>query len=144
MPQFVFHQRNLTGVSRRQLLTAGGALAAAASMRPLLATGQPRIEVTPGGTQAIPIAITDFVAGSANEGDTPRNMSGIITSNLKRSGLFAPIDPAAFIQKVVDFEGVPRFPDWKAINAAGLVTGRTTRQPDGRLRVEFRLWDVYA
>ena len=30
------------------------------------------------------------------------------------------------------------------INAQGLVVGRVTRQPDGRLKVEFRLWDVFA
>jgi TolB protein len=84
------------------------------------------------------------VAGSASEGDTPRNMSGVITANLRRSGLFAPIDQAAFIEKVANIDAVPRFPDWRAINAQGLVTGRVTRQPDGRLKVEFRLWDVYG
>ena len=36
----------------------------------------------------------------------------------------------------------PRFPDWRAINAQALVTGRITRQADGRLKAEFRLWDV--
>ncbi|OZA55658.1 MAG: hypothetical protein B7X78_10525, partial [Sphingomonadales bacterium 39-62-4] len=33
---------------------------------------------------------------------------------------------------------------WRAINAQGLVTGRVARQSDGRLKVEFRLWDVFA
>ena len=66
----------------------------------------------------------------------------MITANLQRSGLFAPIDPAAYIEKIVSFDALPRFPDWRAINAQGLVTGRVTRQGDGRLKVEFRLWDV--
>ncbi len=39
---------------------------------------------------------------------------------------------------------MPRFPDWRVINAQALVTGRITRQPDGRLKAEFRLWDVFA
>ena len=30
------------------------------------------------------------------------------------------------------------------INAQALVTGRMTRQPDGRLKAEFRLWDVFG
>ena len=30
------------------------------------------------------------------------------------------------------------------INAQALVTGGIARQPDGRLRAEFRLWDVFA
>ena len=33
-------------------------------------------------------------------------------------------------------------PNWKTINAQALVTGRMTRQGDGRLKAEFRLWDV--
>src|SRR4029079_12794802 len=37
-----------------------------------------------------------------------------------------------------------RFDDWRTINAQALVTGRITRQPDGRLRAEYRLWDVFA
>ena len=39
---------------------------------------------------------------------------------------------------------MPRFPDWRAINAQALVTGRVMRQGDGRLQAEFRLWDVFA
>ena len=39
---------------------------------------------------------------------------------------------------------MPRFADWRVINAQALVTGRITRQRDGRLKAEFRLWDVFA
>ena len=38
---------------------------------------------------------------------------------------------------------LPRFADWRQINAQALVTGRVT-QSDGRLKAEFRLWDVFA
>jgi TolB protein len=58
--------------------------------------------------------------------------------------LFAPIDQAAYIEKINSIDGVPRFPDWRVINAQALVTGRMTRQPDGRLKAEFRLWDVFG
>jgi TolB protein len=57
--------------------------------------------------------------------------------------LFAPIDPAAYIEKVSTIDTLPRFPDWRQINAQALVTGRVT-QSEGRLKVEFRLWDVFA
>jgi len=66
----------------------------------------------------------------------------VIAANLKRSGLFAPIDPAAYIEKVSNVDALPRFADWRTINAQALVTGRITRQGDGRLKSEFRLWDV--
>ena len=39
---------------------------------------------------------------------------------------------------------MPRFPDWRQINAQALVTGGLTRQSDGRLKAEFRLWDVFG
>jgi TolB protein len=38
----------------------------------------------------------------------------------------------------------PQFQNWKTLNAQALVTGRMTRQPDGRLKAEFRLWDVVS
>ena len=43
-----------------------------------------------------------------------------------------------------NIDALPRFADWRAINAQALVTGRITRQGDGRLKAEFRLWDVFA
>ena len=92
----------------------------------------------------MPIALPDFVGGNAADVESARNVSSIITNNLRRSGLFAPIDPAAYIERIVNPDNVPRFPDWRAINAQALVTGRLTRQPDGRLKAEFRLWDVFA
>ena len=46
--------------------------------------------------------------------------------------------------KISNSDNVPRFPDWRAINAQALVTGRITRQPDGRVKAEFRLWDVFS
>ncbi len=69
-------------------------------------------------------------------------MTQVITNNLKRSGLFAPIDQAAYIEKVINIDAAPQFQNWKTINAQALVTGRMTRQGDGRLKAEFRLWDV--
>jgi len=134
----------MPGLSRRHVLLGGASALAGAAVWPRRAQAVLQLDVTQGNVAPTPIAIPDFVAGSANEGDVPRNISGIVTNNLRRSGLFAPIDPAAFIEKTVNIDALPRFPDWRAINAAALVTGRVTRQQDGRLKVEFRLWDVFA
>jgi TolB protein len=132
-------------LSRRRLLSlgAGAAAGAAFGLRPRAASAVLRIDVTQGNVQPLPIALPDFV-GSPADGDLGRNVTGIIANNLKRSGLFAPIDPAAYIEKIANPDAVPRFPDWRAINAQALVTGRVGRQGDGRLRAEFRLWDVFA
>src|SRR5690348_3938406 len=134
------------GLSRRRLLVGGVAVTAGAlaglTPRPAAATLQ--IDVTQGNVQPLPIALPDFVGGTQSDGETAHNVTQIITADLKRSGLFAPIDPAAFIERIANVDAVPRFADWRAINAQALVTGRITRQSDGRLKTEFRLWDVFA
>src|ERR1700730_8417309 len=131
--------------SRRGLF-AGAALFSAtlAGGWPGLSQAAPRIAITEGNVQPVPIALPDFLGGAAGDAEVARNVTSVITADLRRSGLFAPIDPAAFIEKVVNLDAVPRFADWSAINAQALVTGRLTRQSDGRLKAEFRLWDVYS
>jgi TolB protein len=129
---------------RRVLLAAGGAAAAAAFGRVRPAHAVLKLDITQGTIQPLPIAITDFVAGTPADAEAGRRLTSVIMNNLRRSGLFAPIDPAAFIEKVQNIDVAPRFQDWRVINAQGLVTGRVTRQADGRLKTEFRLWDVFA
>ena len=129
------------GFTRRRLLALGAAASASALLaRP--AAAQLRLDVTQGNVQPMPIAIPDFVGGTPGDTEAARAITQVIVANLRRSGLFAPIDPAAYIEKIASFDTLPRFPDWRAINAQGLITGRVTRQSDGRLKVEFRLWDV--
>ena len=135
------------GLTRRRLLQAGAAttVGSFAGLSPVFAQRAPlRLDITQGNVQPLPIALPDFVGGAPADAEVARNVTQVITANLRRSGLFAPIDPAAFIEKVINFDAVPRFPDWRAINAQGVVTGRITRQPDGRLKAEFRLWDVFG
>jgi TolB protein len=128
-------------IGRRQLLlgAAASGLALGATNR---AFGQARVTVTGGEVAPIPIAIPNFVAGTPADGEVGAGVAQVITNNLKRSGLFAPIDPAAFIERITDIDKIPQFANWKTINAQALVTGRVTRQPDGRLQGAFRLWDV--
>jgi TolB protein len=132
-------------LTRRRLLAATAAGAGALLGLPVWqARAQLRLDVTQGNVQPLPVALPDFVSGSPADGEQARAVSQIIAGDLKRSGLFAPIDPSAFIEKITTIDSVPRFPDWRAINAQGLVTGRITRQSDGRLKTEFRLWDVFG
>jgi TolB protein len=102
-----------------------------------------RIDITGGKIEPLPIAIPAFAGGGGEEGQTGRDLAQVISADLERSGLFRPLDPRAFIQNVAAGEG-PRFGDWRQINAQALVTGSVQTQGDGRFRVEFRLWDVFA
>jgi TolB protein len=132
-------------LSRRRLITLGGgtAMAALAGLAPQPAAAVLKLDVTQGNVQPVPIAIPDFVGVGLRDPAAGRNISQIIAANLQRSGLFAPIDPAAYIEKISTIDTLPRFADWRQINAQALVTGRIT-QSDGRLKAEFRLWDVFA
>jgi TolB protein len=130
-------------VTRRRAL-ALGALAGGLTLSSRFAAAVVQLDVSQGNFQPMPIGLPDFIGGTAGDGDTARGVTQIITANLRRCGLFAPIDPAAYIEKIASVDAVPRFPDWRAINAQALVTGRMTRQNDGRLKAEFRLWDVVA
>ena len=130
-------------MNRRGVLIGAGAGAfAAVATRPAHAVL--RLDITQGNFQPMPIALPDFLAGAPGEEETARNITSVITADLQRSGLFAPINPAAFTEKITNTDRVPRFADWRVINAQALVTGRITRQHDGRLKAEFRLWDVFA
>ena len=136
------HFRN--SLSRRSLLAAAGGVAAGSLLLPRAARAVLRLDVTQGRPQPIPIAIPEFLGGQGGGSDVGRLLTSVITNNLRRSGLFLPIDPTSYIEPIQNFDAAPRFPDWRAINAQALVVGRVSREGDGRFRTEFRLWDVFA
>jgi TolB protein len=103
-----------------------------------------RIDITSGKIEPMPIAIPAFPGSAANESQAGRDVAGVVSADLGRSGLFRPLDPRSFIQNISATDAQPRFGDWRQINAQALVTGSVKTQNDGRLRVEFRLWDVFA
>src|ERR1700674_3078656 len=125
-----------TSVSRRRLLLVGAAGVG------VLAAGAVHLDLRKFNVEPMPIALPDFLGGGPADTETARNVTQIISANLSRSGYFAPISPAAFIEKVSNVDAAPHIANWRPINAQALVVGRVTRQADGRLEAEFRLWDV--
>ena len=103
-----------------------------------------QVDVTTPNPQPLPIAIPDFVPATPAEAQAGANIAGVVRADLERSGLFKPIDPKAYVDRITNINVVPNFANWRVINAQGLVTGQVTMQADGRLRVDFRLWDVYG
>ncbi|WP_197704045.1 Tol-Pal system beta propeller repeat protein TolB [Cohaesibacter sp. ES.047] len=97
------------------------------------------IDIRQGNIQPMPIAVSDF-SGS----EIAVEVSRVVEADLKRSGLFSPLDRNAFIQKNLSSSTVPSFANWTVINAQALVTGTVSQEADGRLKAEFRLWDVFA
>ncbi|HEY3640949.1 MAG TPA: Tol-Pal system protein TolB, partial [Xanthobacteraceae bacterium] len=89
------HNSSFGCFNRRRaiLLGAGAAAAALAGLAPRPAAAVLRLDITQGNVQPIPIALPDFVA--TGEAETAHDVTRIIASNLQRSGLFLPVDPAA-------------------------------------------------
>ena len=103
-----------------------------------------QVDVNQGNVQPLPIAIPDFNASAPGDTAAGQNIAKVVRADLDRSGLFKALDPKSFIDKASDINVTPKFSDWRIITAQGLVTGQVAMQPDGRLRVDFRLWDVYG
>ncbi|MBT3307752.1 MAG: Tol-Pal system protein TolB, partial [Alphaproteobacteria bacterium] len=108
------------------------------------ASAELRIDITQGKVEPLPIAITKFLGATDEEARFGRDISTVLAGDLERSGLFLPIDQGAFIQTNAALHTLPRFGDWRVINAQALVQGRVQFVQAGQLRVEFRLWDVFA
>jgi TolB protein len=127
---------------RDVLLSALGSAATLIAPTPVIAQqtggsgGSAVIDVNNARNAPIPIAVTDMGGGQLGG-----SISAIITNDLQRSGLFRPIDRAAFIQSGPSDSGMPNFENWKPTGAQALVTGQAADNGQ-QVRVEFRLWDI--
>ncbi len=108
------------------------------------AFAQLRVDITRGNVQPMPIAVPVFVSGNGQPDQLSQDITSVIIANLQRSGLFAPIDPAAFIDRSAPPDGTPNFVNWRPLNAQALVSGKVVQLDDGRIQAEFRLWDVFS
>src|SRR5690606_35136445 len=128
----------MTLLSRRSALKlglAGGALLATSPM----AMAQLRIVVSGGNFTPLPIAIPDFASSDPNFG---REIADIVRNNLRRSGLFAPIELGRLPQQVGDVQNQPDFAAWRSSGADALVMGTVER--GGQVQSSVRVWDRAA
>jgi TolB protein len=113
---------------------AAAGLIVSAALAPLTPARAGRIiDLKGGGFQPTNIAIAPFVGD-----DAARTITSVATNNFKRSVFLRPVDTAVAPSS-------PDQPDLAAYKASGaqfVLTGRSTRAGDGRLKTEFRLFDV--
>jgi TolB protein len=128
------------GWTRRH--TLGGAAALVSSLAaPALA--QLRVDITRGVVEPIPIAISPFAGDGPRAVELGEAIAAVVAADLDGSGLFRTLDRRAYIQTPDELRQIPRFADWRQINAQALVTGVVGPGASG-LGIEFRLWDVFA
>lgn len=98
-----------------------------------------RIDITRANPEPLPIALPNLPGGTVGA-----DIIRVVSADLERSGLFRPISQSSFIEQITSGTVTPRFADWRQINAAALVTGSITEGGNGKMKVSFRLWDVYG
>ena len=110
------------------------------------------VDITRGNLSPLPIAVSPLSLDKESKqnlqkilkkDDIGSEISIVVENNLRKSGLFNPLNKDSFLQKPDIAHLKPRFEDWALIKAQALITGKVTFV-DEKLRVEFRLWDVLA
>jgi TolB protein len=103
----------------------------------LVARAQLTIDITTSGGRQIPVAILPF----AGETAYPQPVSDVVSGDLGRTGLFRLVN-AVGVSPLPTEPSEVNFVDWQARSAEALVIGKIEPQPDGRVEVRFRLFDV--
>ncbi len=101
------------------------------------ASAELKIDITKGNVEPLPIAVTGFTGDAKGQ-----EVSSVIAADLERSGLFKPISSQAFIENITNGDAIPRYADWRQINANAIVTGTVTPTGGDKIRISFRLWDA--
>ncbi len=110
------------------------------------------VDITRGNLNPLPIAVSPLFQDKKSKNEFQRELnlddlgleiSKVVENNFIQSGLFNPLSKDAFLQKPDIAHLKPRFEDWALIKAQALITGKVSIN-NGKLKVEFRLWDVLA
>jgi TolB protein len=97
------------------------------------------IEVT-GIARPTPVAVVPF--GWEGSGpNMPMQVANIITSDLRRSGRFDPVDEDRMLQKPTDGADVD-FQDWGFVGVEAVVVGKLIQTADNQFTLQFQLFDV--
>lgn len=102
------------------------------------------IDVNGAMRDPMPIAIPEMIHEGFWVGQYAGKIRSVIVADLERSDLFRVIDENSYIQEFSSMEQEPTFIDWRAINAQALVQSAIKEVDANHLKIEMRLWDVYA
>ncbi len=105
------------------------------------------IDITQGVDGASPIAVVPF-GWQGPSMNAPQDIAQIISDNLQRSGLFAPLSRSDMLSRPQTGEQI-NYRDWRLLGTPSLVIGRLPSLVIGRLsaagdqfKIQFQLFDV--
>jgi len=108
-----------------------------------LAQAKLEIEIIQGNASALPIAIIPLQWHASG----PPPMTGVaevVSSDLYRSGLFAPLDEQDMVDRPVDAESI-RFGTWRLLKVDYVVIGQVNDAPNGNgFDIVYQLFDVHT
>lgn len=102
------------------------------------------IDITGARSEPMAVALPDFAANNPQGTAVAKKIRNIIQNDLESSGLFRVLEKGAYLQKFKGIGEAPRFVDWQAIRAEALIQGQVEYVSDKKIRVSFRLWDVFS
>ena len=103
---------------------------------------QLQFNITDGQVAPTPIAIANFTDENGEISEIGKQIAQVISSDLESSGLFKPVDTAAFIAPPAAPTVKPNFANWTPLGVKGLLVGSAQFGEGGKTLVEFVLWDV--
>ena len=118
------------------LILLGVLALSTAPLAPTSSRAQVAIDVNQGVIEPLPIALPSFAGAGPYGADIAR----VVAADLERSGYFRPLNGAGL--PAADAASTPPLAEFRAGGAQALVAGRAVVGPDGRLQVDFRLWDT--
>lgn len=114
---------------------AAAGMIAGAALAPFAPARAGRIiDLRGGGFQPVNIAVAPFSGDEA-----ARTVTSVTLNNFKRSVFLRPVESPA---SAASPDQAPDLAAYKAVSAQFVLTGRSQRAGDGRLKTEFRLFDV--
>lgn len=102
-----------------------------------------KVSITRGKIRAIPIALNSFSGNGAETENLGKMITSVIENDLVNSGLFRSINQDAFIEVVKDSYITPNFSSWRLINADAVAAGNISKDFNGAIKVEYKLWNPY-
>lgn len=108
-----------------------------------LAQAKLEIEIIQGNASALPIAIIPM-QWRASGPPPATGVAEVVSSDLYRSGLFAPLDEQDMVDRPVDAESI-RFGTWRLLKVDYVVIGWVNDAPNGNgFDIVYQLFDVHT
>ncbi len=101
------------------------------------------IEIIQGNAAALPIAIIPM-QWRATDPRPETGVAEVVSSDLYRSGLFAPLDNEDMVDRPVDAESI-RFGTWRLLKVDYVIIGHVNDAPNGNgYDIVYQLFDVHT